>query len=54
MAVGPRGIHMQPVTTAPAAPTNGAILYVREVNSVLSLCVRMAGGVEIVLAPSSV
>lgn len=53
VAFGARGIHLQPVTTTPVAPQGGGILYIRDIGGVLSLCVRMAGGAEIVIAPAS-
>jgi len=51
VALGPRHIHMQPVSVIPSAPAAGAVLYVRDVGGVMSLCCRIAGGAEIVIAP---
>lgn len=52
VAVGSRSLHLQPVTAAPIAPSTGAVLYVRDVDGVMSLCCRIAGGAEIIIAPT--
>lgn len=53
VAFGARGIHLQPVTSTPVAPQGGGILYIRNIGGTLSLCVRMDGGAEIVIAPAA-